>query len=106
MRDAVRALPVPAEDLVARQPRQRERAVAGPGDPAPPTPIRKPTPPEWFVDYGTNAEMRWDAVGDLGYAIPNERFFVRNHTSTPTIDAATWRLRHSLRTTSSRVASR
>ncbi len=69
------------------------RAVAGPGDPAPPTPIRKPTPPEWFVDYGTNAEMRWDAVGDLGYAIPNERFFVRNHTSTPTIDAATWRLR-------------
>ena len=46
------------------------RAVAGPGDPAPPTPIRKPTPPEWFVDYGTNAEMRWDAVGDLGTRSP------------------------------------
>ena len=69
------------------------RAVGAPGDPAPPPPIRKPTSPEWFVNYGTNAEMRWDAVGDLGYAIPNERFFVRNHTSTPTIDAAPWRLR-------------
>ncbi len=70
------------------------RAGAAPGDPAPPPPpIRKPTPPEWFVNFGTNAEMRWDAVGDLGYTIPNERFFVRNHTSTPTIDAATWRLR-------------
>jgi DMSO/TMAO reductase YedYZ molybdopterin-dependent catalytic subunit len=69
------------------------RAVAGPGDPAPPPPIRKPTPPEWFVALGTNAEMRWDAAGDLGYTVPNERFFVRNHTSTPTIDAATWRLR-------------
>jgi hypothetical protein len=24
--------------------------------------ILKPLPPEWFVDYGTNAEMRWDSV--------------------------------------------
>ncbi|MDT4921689.1 MAG: hypothetical protein QOI15_2591, partial [Pseudonocardiales bacterium] len=28
-------------------------------------PIVKPLPPEWFVNYGTNAEMRWDAV-DFG----------------------------------------
>src|SRR4051812_30942713 len=55
--------------------------------------IVKPLPPEWFIDYGTNAEMRWDAALDQGYLIEPARFFVRNHTSTPTIDAATWRLR-------------
>jgi len=55
-------------------------------------PIVKPLPPEWFVDHGTNAEMRWDAVRELGRLIPNERFFVRNHTRTPAIDARTWRL--------------
>src|SRR5690606_145038 len=55
-------------------------------------PIVKPLPSKWFIDHGSNAEMRWDA-GGLGYRIPNERFFVRNHTSTPLIDAATWRLR-------------
>jgi DMSO/TMAO reductase YedYZ molybdopterin-dependent catalytic subunit len=55
--------------------------------------IIKPLPPEWFIDYGTNAEMRWEAVPGLGYLIPNERFFVRNHTATPVIDADTWTLR-------------
>jgi DMSO/TMAO reductase YedYZ molybdopterin-dependent catalytic subunit len=55
-------------------------------------PILKPLPPEWFIDHGTNAEMRWDAVRELGRLIPNERFFVRNHTRTPSIDARTWRL--------------
>jgi DMSO/TMAO reductase YedYZ molybdopterin-dependent catalytic subunit len=45
------------------------------------------------VNFGTNAEMRWDAVPGLGYTTPNERFFVRDHTATPIIDAATWRLR-------------
>jgi DMSO/TMAO reductase YedYZ molybdopterin-dependent catalytic subunit len=59
----------------------------------PASPIVKPLPPEWFVNYGTNAEMRWDAAGDQGYTIANERFFVRDHTSTPTIDAKAWRLR-------------
>jgi DMSO/TMAO reductase YedYZ molybdopterin-dependent catalytic subunit len=56
-------------------------------------PIVKALPPEWFTVLGTNAEMRWDTAGDLGYLVPNERFFVRNHTSTPLIDAGTWRLR-------------
>jgi DMSO/TMAO reductase YedYZ molybdopterin-dependent catalytic subunit len=56
-------------------------------------PIVKPLPPEWFVNFGTNAEMRWDAARDLDYLVPAERFFVRNHTRTPTIDPATWRLR-------------
>src|SRR3954447_9805118 len=56
------------------------------------SPIVKPLPPEWFINYGTNAEMRWDAAGDLGYLVPNERFFVRDHTATPLIDARTWQL--------------
>ena len=55
-------------------------------------PIVKPLPPEWFIQFPTNAEMRWDAAGELGYLIPNERFFVGNHTATPIIDPATWRL--------------
>jgi DMSO/TMAO reductase YedYZ molybdopterin-dependent catalytic subunit len=68
---------------------------AGPAraQPASTRPIRKPLPPEWFVPFGTNAEMRWDALAGVGYEIPNDRFFVRNHTATPVIDPATWRLR-------------
>src|SRR5215210_8285976 len=56
-------------------------------------PIVKPLPAEWFLALNTNAEMRWDAARDLGQRIPNERFFVRNHTSTPLIDPVSWRLR-------------
>ena len=63
------------------------RALAATG------PIVKPLPPEWFIPQGTNAEMRFEAMKGLGQVTPNERFFVRNHTSTPTIDLATWRLR-------------
>jgi len=55
-------------------------------------PIHKPLPPEWFIAHGTNAELRWEAVRDLGRLVPAERFFVRNHTRTPLIDARTWRL--------------
>ena len=51
------------------------------------SPIAKKLPPEWFVNFGTNAEMRWDSVAGLGYTTPNERFFVRDHTGTPIIDA-------------------
>jgi DMSO/TMAO reductase YedYZ molybdopterin-dependent catalytic subunit len=61
--------------------------------PVPTGPFVKPVPAEWFNVLGTNAEMRWDAAGDLGYLIPNERFFVRNHTATPVIDAAGWALK-------------
>ena len=67
------------------------RAVAA--DPPPATPIVKPLPPEWFTPIGTNAEMKWEAMQGQGYETPNERFFVRNHTATPAIDARTWRLR-------------
>ncbi|MED7949526.1 sulfite oxidase [Streptomyces sp. BE303] len=61
--------------------------------------ILKPLPAEWFVPRGTNAEMRFDALrgsadgGPVGRHVPVERFFVRNHTSTPLIDAGSWRLR-------------
>jgi DMSO/TMAO reductase YedYZ molybdopterin-dependent catalytic subunit len=57
------------------------------------SPIVKPLPPELFVVYGTNAEMRWEAMRGQGYHTPNDRFFVRDHTSTPLIDVRTWRLR-------------
>jgi DMSO/TMAO reductase YedYZ molybdopterin-dependent catalytic subunit len=55
--------------------------------------IVKPLPPELFVVRGTNAEMRWDALTSEDTVVPNDRFFVRNHTATPAIDPATWRLR-------------
>ncbi|MFB9237202.1 sulfite oxidase [Plantactinospora siamensis] len=66
---------------------QRTGAVAA----APP--IVKPLPPELFEVYGSNAEMRWSAMAGQGYLVPTDRFFVRNHTSTPLLDADSWRLR-------------
>jgi DMSO/TMAO reductase YedYZ molybdopterin-dependent catalytic subunit len=57
------------------------------------SPIIKPLPPEWFDVYGSNAEMRWDAMAGQGYLVPIDRFFVRDHTSTPLLDAGTWRLK-------------
>ena len=60
---------------------------------AAPGPVLKPLPPELFTVRGTNAEMRWSALADQGYLVPIDRFFVRNHTSTPIIDTADWRLR-------------
>jgi sulfane dehydrogenase subunit SoxC len=55
--------------------------------------VVKPTPPELFFDYGSNKEMRWQNMSQRGYVVPNELFFVRNHTRTPRIDASTWRLK-------------
>lgn len=54
--------------------------------------IVKPLPPELFTIRGTNAESRFDAFRSTGLLTPTDRFFVRNHTSTPVLDAATWRL--------------
>ena len=56
-------------------------------------PILKPLPPELFTVFGTNAETKWEALRGQGYHTPIDRFFVRNHTATPTIDASTWRLK-------------
>jgi len=75
------------------------RAAADPvpasADPAAPadSPIVKPLPPDLFYVYGTNAEMRWEAMRGQGELVPIDRFFVRDHTRTPLIDADGWRLR-------------
>jgi DMSO/TMAO reductase YedYZ molybdopterin-dependent catalytic subunit len=55
--------------------------------------ILKPTPADRFVDFGSNAEMRWDSVDPRRYLTDPSRLFVRNHTSTPVIDRDSWRLR-------------
>ncbi|MEU5864064.1 sulfite oxidase [Nonomuraea sp. NPDC047529] len=54
--------------------------------------IVKPLPDHLFLVHDGNAEMRWEAMSGVGYHTPNDRFFVRNHTSTPLIDAAAWQL--------------
>jgi len=46
--------------------------------------------PAWFVHHGTDVETVWDR--DVPRLTPIERFYVRNHTSAPEIDAAGWRL--------------
>jgi DMSO/TMAO reductase YedYZ molybdopterin-dependent catalytic subunit len=63
-----------------------------PGTTAAAGPIVKPLPPDLFTVLGTNAEMRWSALAGQGYLVPVDRFFVRNHTSTPIIDPAEWKL--------------
>ena len=55
--------------------------------------ILKPLPADQFVDFGTNAEMRWSSVDPRRYLTPQSRLFVRNHTVTPTIDAASYALK-------------
>ncbi|MFD7256489.1 sulfite oxidase [Streptomyces sp. NPDC059874] len=60
-------------------------AAAAPG-------ILKPLPPELFTLRGTNAETNFAALRGTGPLTPIDRFFVRNHTSTPRIDASAWRL--------------
>ncbi|MFD9870022.1 sulfite oxidase [Streptomyces niveus] len=54
--------------------------------------IVKPLPPELFTIRGTNAEADFAALRDTGLHTPVERFFVRNHTATPVLDAASWSL--------------
>lgn len=71
--------------------RPAEAASAPP--PVPAGPIVKPLPPDLFTVLGTNAEMEWEAMRGVGYHTPVDRFFVRNHTSTPVLDRDTWRLR-------------
>ena len=55
--------------------------------------VVKPTPPEFFNDLGSNKEMRWEVMYARGYVVPNELFFVRNHSRTARLDGASWRLR-------------
>ena len=64
-------------------------AGAAAGAPA----ILKPLPTERFIDYGTNAETRWDSVDPRRYLTPQADLFVRNHTATPQIDPEAYELR-------------
>ena len=56
------------------------------------SPIIKPLPAGRFRVHESNAEMRWEVMRAQRYVVPNADFFVRNHTSTPLIDAGTWSL--------------
>jgi DMSO/TMAO reductase YedYZ molybdopterin-dependent catalytic subunit len=78
--------------------RARAAVSAGPGSAPAAGPIIKPLPPDWFYVYesssiGANAEMRWEVMKDKGYLVPTENFYIRDHTSTPVIDASSWRLK-------------
>ncbi|MFF8679112.1 sulfite oxidase [Streptomyces sp. NPDC015237] len=91
-------------DGVSRRDMLRLLAAAGAAGAAPvalATPARaaatapgivKPLPEELFTVRGTNAETRFAALAGTGYHTPNDRFFVRNHTSTPVLPAADWAL--------------
>ena len=70
------------------------RAVAGTVTAEPTGPILKPLPEEWFYDYGTNAEMRWDSVdpSELPHR-PAAAVRPQPHQSTPVIDRTTYALR-------------
>lgn len=65
------------------------RALAQDAPPA----VVKPTPEDTFRILNTNRETLFEAFKDLGYLTPASAFFVRNHTLTPSLDAATWSLR-------------
>ncbi|WP_432102571.1 sulfite oxidase [Streptomyces sp. bgisy091] len=54
--------------------------------------VVKPLPPELFTLRGTNAETNFAALRDTGLLTPADRFFVRNHTTTPSVDPARWTL--------------
>lgn len=55
--------------------------------------IVKAAPPELFVRNDANLEMRWEALYNRGYVVPNELFFVRNNSPVvPRLDPSTWRL--------------
>ncbi|MFF9687866.1 sulfite oxidase [Streptomyces sp. NPDC014623] len=54
--------------------------------------VVKPLPPELFTVRGTNAETNFAALRGTGLLTPVDRFFVRNHTLTPIIDTARWKL--------------
>jgi DMSO/TMAO reductase YedYZ molybdopterin-dependent catalytic subunit len=72
------------------RPSAPQRAAERPA--APGGPIVKPLPADEFYVYGSNAEMRWEVMRKHRYVVPGANFFVRDHTSTPLIDAETWSL--------------
>ncbi|MEV0430261.1 sulfite oxidase [Micromonospora sp. NPDC050495] len=73
--------------------REPVAVAAAPVGVDPGTPIRKPLRPDLLRPLDTNAEMHWTALAGQEYVVPNDRFFVRNHTVTPRLDPDAWRLR-------------
>lgn len=71
----------------------REAAAQAPTQPAPQAQKVhvKPLPREIFIDHGINQETRLETL--RGYLTPASHFFVRQHATTPVLDARTWRLR-------------
>ncbi len=56
--------------------------------------ILKPAPSQLFIKSGSNLEMRWEAMYNRGYVVPNDLFFVRNNSpAVPDLTPATWRLK-------------
>jgi DMSO/TMAO reductase YedYZ molybdopterin-dependent catalytic subunit len=51
----------------------------------------KALPSEIFISHGLNQETRLETL--RGYLTPASHFFVRSHSTTPTVNLATWRLR-------------
>lgn len=51
-----------------------------------------PIPDQFFIPIGSNAEMRFDVMGNRAYQTPSSMFFIRNHSSSPLIDVRTWKL--------------
>jgi DMSO/TMAO reductase YedYZ molybdopterin-dependent catalytic subunit len=51
----------------------------------------KPLPGEVFISHGINQETRLETL--RGYLTPASHFYIRQHATTPALDARTWRLR-------------
>ncbi|WP_299539222.1 sulfite oxidase [uncultured Streptomyces sp.] len=75
----------PLTAVAASPARAAEPAQSLPG-------VVKPLPAEYFTLRGTNAETKFAALRSTGMLTPADRFFVRNHTATPVLDAAAWKL--------------
>lgn len=55
--------------------------------------VVKPTPPELMEDPGTGLDYGTRPDRMPGYLVPNDRFYIRSHAPTPTVDATQWTLR-------------
>ncbi|MEU3183530.1 sulfite oxidase [Streptomyces sp. NPDC006923] len=83
-------LPVAAHTPTAGAAEPTARTGAPGAAPAPG--IVKPLPSDVFTVRGTNAETTFASLRSTGLHTPADHFFVRNHTTTPRIDADEWRL--------------
>ncbi|MEV0118413.1 sulfite oxidase [Streptomyces sp. NPDC050844] len=90
-RDMLRLLAAAGGASVLALAAPRAEATAGTRSSAPG--IVKPLPSDRFTIRGTNAETKFESLSETGHRTPASHFFVRNHTSTPRLDAKTWKLK-------------